>query len=51
MDSAENSKGCLTGMGWLEDNNGIKSACMGLNLVVRTTWPELHLRDSLLLLR
>ena len=51
MDSAENINGCLTGMVWLEDNNDMKSAPAGLNLVVRTSWPELLLRDPVLRLR
>jgi len=51
MDSAENIKGCLTGQVWLEDNNSVKSAPVGLNLVVRTSWQELLLEDPFLFLR
>lgn len=43
MDSAENMKGCLTGMIWLEDNNSMKSAPAGLNLAVRTSWQSYFL--------
>lgn len=51
MDSAESIKGCLTGIVWLEDNNGMKSAPAGLNLVVWTSWPGVILRDPIVLLR
>lgn len=51
IDYDENTEGCITGMVWLEDSNGKKSVPAGFSLVVRTLWPELLLRDPVLLLR